>query len=356
MKTINIIGGGPAGCYLAYLLSNKFQVNVYEEHKSIGQPVQCTGIVTSSINNVVNIPKDIIINKINKIIINGEKEKTEIKLKKPDLILNRKEFDKYFYKKAKKNNVKFFLDHKLTRIEKNIIFLKNKNKIIKKEKEILIGADGPNSIVSKYLGNKNNYYIGIQEVIKNKNNNEVEVFLKHGKFGWIVPENKLICRKGIMANKKNAKKIFNNFTKKKKKKKLQAGLIPIYNTKEIYNKKLTYIVGDAASLVKATTGGGIIQGLISSKILANCLINKKNYKKELKKIRKELWLHLMTRKILDKLNKKDIDYLIKIISKKKNKKILETIGRDNLIKMILRLVISEPRLILFAMKKIPIIV
>ncbi len=349
MKTINIIGAGPVGCYLAYLLVKKFKVNVYEEHNEVGKPVQCTGIVTNEINNVVNIPKEIIVNKINQFTIHGNKKKINIILKNPDLILDREKLDKHFYKKAKKKGVTFFLEHRLIEIKKNKIILKNKNKRIEIKKGILIGADGPNSIVSKYLKNKNKNFMGIQELINLKNNNDIEVFLKFGKFGWIVPENNKKCRKGIIANQKNAKTIFNKFSKNRNKE-LQAGLIPIYNSKEIFQKKSTYVVGDAASLVKATTGGGIVQGLMSSKILANCLINNKNYKKGLKKVRKELWIHLIARKILDKLSSKDIDYLIKTLSKEKNKKIISNIDRDNLKKVIIQLIIKEPKLLLLVPK------
>ena len=62
---ISIIGAGPAGSHLAYLLAKKGRkVNVYEEHKSIGDPVQCTGLVRDSIKQLVDIIKDVIVNLI----------------------------------------------------------------------------------------------------------------------------------------------------------------------------------------------------------------------------------------------------------------------------------------------------
>ena len=48
---ISIIGAGPSGSHLACLLSKHDDVNVYEEHSEIGKPVQCTGLVTSSIKD-----------------------------------------------------------------------------------------------------------------------------------------------------------------------------------------------------------------------------------------------------------------------------------------------------------------
>ena len=62
---ISIIGAGPAGSHLAYLLAKKGQeVNIYEDHKSIGNPVQCTGLVTDSIHQILKLPKKVIVNKI----------------------------------------------------------------------------------------------------------------------------------------------------------------------------------------------------------------------------------------------------------------------------------------------------
>ena len=44
---ITIVGAGPAGSYLAYLLAKQGEkVIVLEEHSAVGSPVQCTGIVT----------------------------------------------------------------------------------------------------------------------------------------------------------------------------------------------------------------------------------------------------------------------------------------------------------------------
>ena len=55
---INIIGAGPAGLHTAYLLAKAGkEVNVFEEHKEIGLPVQCTGITTSHLKKFTEIKK-----------------------------------------------------------------------------------------------------------------------------------------------------------------------------------------------------------------------------------------------------------------------------------------------------------
>ena len=72
---ITIVGCGAAGSYLAYLLAKRGKdVTIIEEHKKIGSPVQCTGIVTSSIENFIKLRKGIVANRLNKVIVLRELE------------------------------------------------------------------------------------------------------------------------------------------------------------------------------------------------------------------------------------------------------------------------------------------
>ena len=66
---ISIIGAGPSGSHLACLLSKHDDVNVYEEHSEIGKPVQCTGLVTSSIKDHLKLESKFILNKIRDITV-----------------------------------------------------------------------------------------------------------------------------------------------------------------------------------------------------------------------------------------------------------------------------------------------
>ena len=103
-------------------------------------------------------------------------------------------------------------------------------------------------------------------------------------------------------------------------------------------------MGDAATQVKATTGGGIIPSLLASKILVDSIIKNKDYKKELKKtIGKDLFISLKIRGILNKLSDKDYDYLIKLFKNKKIKNIIEQYDREFPSKFIMKLLITEPR-------------
>ncbi len=337
---ITIIGAGPIGCYLAYLLSkNNINVDIYEEHKEIGKPVQCAGIITNEIEKFNFDIKRFLIRKINKIKLYSKNNCVELKLKKPEYIIDREKFDKYLYEKAKRAGVKFHLNHKFLGIKNNRIILTKR--VLKKN--ILVLANGPNI-------KKNNYY-GIQCRAKLKKDAYEVYFNIKDFFSWIIPEKDGICRIGMASKDKNIKKTFDDFLKIKKIKKIinyQSGLIPIF--KENISKNNIYKIGDAASQVKATTGGGLIPGLYAAEILAKSIIKNKDYNKEIKKINKELKLHLRIRKILDKFTQEDYNYLLKLINKNKIKRIIEEESREFPLKLLVKLLINEPRFLKFINK------
>ena len=67
---ITVVGAGPAGCYAAYRLAQAGKtVQIFEEHNEVGVPVQCTGIVTSSIMNILKLKKECIINEVSRVKI-----------------------------------------------------------------------------------------------------------------------------------------------------------------------------------------------------------------------------------------------------------------------------------------------
>lgn len=360
MRKITIIGAGPVGCYLAYLLSkNNHNVLVVEEHKKIGLPVQCTGILTSKIKDIVEIKKSFLVNTIKKTRICSPKKRfLEVDIE-DNYIVDRKKFDGYFYNLAKESNVKFilnskFLDYdkknKLVKIKTNNNIKQNKIKQIKTD--ILIGCDGPVSRVYKLINKKKRkYWLGLQTIARLKNDNSVEFYPWIKTYAWVVPENKRTVRIGLATKDKSAKKQFNRFLNhrlgvKKKIIALQSGLIPEYNPKIKFCKNNIYLAGDAALQVKATTGGGLIPGLLSARACAKSIIQKKDYNKELKKINgKNLKAHLYLRNLLNKFSDKDWESLIKTFQDPRLKEALKEYNRDSPIKLLIKLFLSKPSLI-----------
>jgi len=76
MKKICIVGAGPVGCYLAYLLAQKgYNIEIFEEHKVIGMPFQCTGLLTSSLEKIIPVKKEFLVNRINDVCVKAGNQK-----------------------------------------------------------------------------------------------------------------------------------------------------------------------------------------------------------------------------------------------------------------------------------------
>ncbi len=358
---ISIIGAGPAGNYLGYLLAKAGKdVTIIEEHKEVGMPVQCTGIVTHSIEKFVKLPKSVIANRMSKVRVVGPNSETTASV--DEIVMWRNKFDEFLGDLAQKEGARILLGHKLVSVKKNSIVIKDKinDKIKEMKVESIIGADGPYSSVARAAGipHNNRFYIGMQAKVKFKS--DTDVFETHfGSnfpefFGWVVPESDDMVRLGLGATK-DAQPLFYRFLEKVTKKKevscWESGIIPIYNPSQQIQKGNVYLIGDAATQVKATTGGGIIPSMKAAHTLCDCIINRKGYNWAYHLASgKELWLHLKVRNMLNRFTDRDYDNLIGLMDKESVKSILKKYDRDTPIPLLLNLALREPRFFSFIPK------
>ncbi len=367
MASIIIIGAGPAGSYTAYLLAKKgFDVSVFEEHPVIGEPVACTGVLAADVTSrLLKLPDEIIVNRVGKArIIAPDGSSVEVKLKN-DIVVDRAALDQHIAGMAKRAGAKYYASHRFLGIEANSgkVVAKIKNKNLEEtrnfESDWLIGADGPGSEVARSAGifGRRRFYAGLQATVTLENDNAIEFFPSQRGIAWKVPESKNAVRAGV-ASEKNAGSYFDEFMTKaigndyeRRITAKQAGPIPLYNPRVKTQKGHILLIGDAATMVKATTFGGINQGLIAATAAAEAIETGKDYARLWRaKLEKDLWLSLMMRRTMNRFSDKDYNLLVRLFGREKNRRILEEFDRDEPRKFALKLLLREPRLLLLARK------
>jgi digeranylgeranylglycerophospholipid reductase len=348
---ISVIGAGPAGSYYSSLAAKNSEVHLFEEDKLIGRPVACTGILTDSVRSVLkNIPNNLIVTNINRFkIIAPNGKSIYIDLKKRDIVLDRAAFDQYLYQKAVDSGARIHLNERFLgykSVGKHYKIMTNKSSY---NTDMIVGADGPLSQVAKsanIYGNRK-FIQGLQVRAKYPGLEEgtTIIHLNLGEFSWIVPEDDRVARIGVIGV--NDRKLHKDYKKLISGAEIienQSGIIPLYNPRQKLRKgkEEIFLIGDAATQVKATTYGGIIYGLLASSLLAQ---DKESYVKKFNsKLGRDLWLSLKMRELMNSMTDKQADELIAIFEKESNIKILSEHDRDFPSKFVVKLLMKEAKL------------
>jgi flavin-dependent dehydrogenase len=198
-------------------------------------------------------------------------------------------------------------------------------------------------------------YIGMQATVKGAFDKSIfSVWfgsIAPGFFAWSVPESASISRVGL-ATTANTREHFESLLKKVGGvvQSRLAGPIPLYdpNAKASDAEQAIFLVGDAASLVKATTGGGIITGMLSARLAAKAILTNGNYEAMLTPLRRELFAHLVLRRALNRFSQTDYNALVGLMQNKKVRDILSSHPREFPSRFLFKLVRAEPRLLQFA--------
>jgi digeranylgeranylglycerophospholipid reductase len=360
---IVVAGGGPVGCFVAKQLASKGRhVAIFEEHKTIGEPVHCAGLVTQRVLDISKCSQiGIVQNKIYGAYIHSSSGATLTigENKVHGLVINRQKFDENIAQKAQKAGASLSLEHKVISAKKqenHMILTIQKNEQTQTVRcNILIGADGSQSSIRKIFGFPHPIEmlkgIGAELSDTSLNPRFVHIFIGHHIapefFAWVIPTNThgTTARIGLCIGKQSNHPLQHYYTALLQQPILQettvmkqfGGMIPLGPLKNTTNDNVM-IVGDAAAQIKPTSGGGIYPGLFCAAqcaIVAEEALQKQQFDgqflkqyhtKWTKEIGRELSLGMQFRKIFARLTDEHLNKYLEKLNNHKTIEIINTYG------------------------------
>ncbi|MFQ5908647.1 MAG: NAD(P)/FAD-dependent oxidoreductase [Thermoplasmata archaeon] len=376
-----VIGGGPVGGYTARQIAEAGRsVAILEEHREIGEPVQCGGIFTPRVMDMVDC-RNTILTEIQgcefyspsgqELVVDGGETEA--------VVVDRAAFDREVVKEALHAGAAAYLGTQATGVERDgnelVVHTRGDGNADNFRCKILVGADGVKGNVTRWFGLGQPYRIlpGFEADVVGAEYTAgyVKVFtgqeIAPGFFAWLVPDAHS-ARVGLCLGQGNVRSYLGRMFSDGPPSRFLAdaqtlgyiiGGIPIGVAKRTYERGVM-TVGDAAFQAKATSGGGIYTGLVCAEACAGTAVEAlragdtsaaflSRYEARWKEaIGKELTLYLYLHKAFVKLNDRQLESLFTLLQ---NPRLLRIINQEGDIdypgRAILALLKEEPRLLRF---------
>ena len=372
-----VIGGGPAGSTVAAHASG-LDIVIVEEHRSVGSPVQCTGLVHPRVVDMA-AASDTVLNTITglKLSFPGGRMLEVPSDEAKAMVIDRRQFDELLAARAIDQGARLLTGHRFEGLERTDGRLKIGLRGPEGERFIstplLIGADGYRSAVSREAGLDQCREIvrGIQVEldVRLEDQEMVEVYLGSkvapGFFAWVLPCGER-TRVGLGVSKGHGAP--SGYLKALLKRRgldgamrsaLIAGAIPIGTPKRTCADNVM-IVGDAAAHVKPLSGGGLLMGMRAASIAGETARNAiaagdpsvrslSSYEEAWRAdIGKELDRGMLIRKVYTGMTDKKLDELGRMLDCDDAREVLSTGDIDYPSKLVAPLLRKLPSLIKFS--------
>jgi digeranylgeranylglycerophospholipid reductase len=278
---IIVVGAGVAGSHAALEAArNGSKVVLLEEHPQVGVPSHCSGVVSLRGLSLLGIePQPVFSQRMiqGAVFYPPKGEPLELRTKQPvALIINRAKFDQYVAKNAVAAGVEL---HAKSRVSKFERYPSGEVGVTVQDGpsfkgSIVIDASGAGSRLPEQAGLQTPDWTqllpGLQYELGEtpKQSDLVELFFgahrAPGFFAWSIPTGDHSARVGLASRKSNVKKLLDDLVKdywpKSTVEATKSGSVLVSGPIDKCWSENFLVVGDAASQVKQTTGGGIIIG------------------------------------------------------------------------------------------------
>ena len=344
MYDVVVVGGGPAGSYVAYKLAGMgYGVVVLERKEKLEERVCCTGIISQECVDSFAINNNVILRQVNSArLFSPSGRWLRLWRQEPQAcIVDRAAFDMAVANRAQGKGAEYVLSSLVRDIEVNddrvnVEAIRFGERLNFKARVVVI-ATGFGSKLSEGLGlgKASDFVIGAQAEVETIGVDEVEVFfgqeIAPGFFAWLVPTSPSKALVGLLSRRSPGlylKKLMSALLAEGKiastEVELSYGGILLKPLTKTCRQRLI-VVGDAAGQVKPTTGGGIYYGLLCADIAANTLHRAlenddlsikglASYERQWRrKLGRELKIGYYARKFYERLSDRHIDRIFDII-------------------------------------------
>jgi digeranylgeranylglycerophospholipid reductase len=315
-----IVGAGPAGSTAARVIAKSgLNCLLLDRRKTIGLPVQCGEFLPTSremrslfpssprAQRLVKVPSSIIRNQCNTLSLvspHGQEYSFRMEFN----VIARDLFDQHIASTAQESGANLLLRANVLGLQGNNVIVKYKKELRKIKARVIIGADGPTSIIAKSIGSgyrnpARDMSYSLQYTMDgiSCDSNRCKMYFGSeaapGGYLWIIPQSSTKANVGFgirkqFANSLNLSGILDTFIKSKPElgqgniKKRVGALIPVGGPKKCVESENILLVGDAAGHVMSTNGGGIPTALVGGEIAGETVVSHINNDISLKQYEK----------------------------------------------------------------------
>jgi digeranylgeranylglycerophospholipid reductase len=368
-QTVAVVGGSAAGLLTAAVLARQgLPVRVFERIEALDHPER-TLIVTNRMRTLLGrAAEGSIVNEIRRFELFTDGRSATFDLKQPDLIIERRALIQGLADEARRAGAVLELGRRFHSLQSNgrgLVFEVERCNDGSREEihaDTIVGGDGAASRVARAAGWPSLETVPLVQAIvplpKDMAPDTARVWFVPQDtpyFYWLIPESPTHGALGLIGETgPETRKHLERFLEKRGLEPIefQGARIPVYTGWVPVRRQVghgsVYLVGDAAAQVKVTTVGGIVTGFRGALGVAEAILNGGS-SRGLRRLRRELDLHLLLRRSLHDFQQDDYSELVDLLNDPA-KQSLSEYSRDEAWKILWRVCLSQPRLILLGLR------